>query len=96
LLWNCAENGPAGRREGDIDDDEATRLRLGQPIEAAADTPICPKLELTHQDVMELLPLMGFQIVERDDCAGHAGYMMDPNSMLQNTYQLAHWVARKI
>jgi carnosine N-methyltransferase len=94
LLWNCAENGPGGRHEGDTDDDEACQTRhgesLGGPDEQAS------KLEFSEDEVLLLLERYGFVIEKHERHIGEVGYIMDRRSMLQNLYRVSHWVARKV
>lgn len=52
-------------------------------------------VELTHDDMLKLLKVMDFQIVDNNEYAGHAGYMADTRSMLQGQRRLSFWVARK-
>jgi carnosine N-methyltransferase len=94
LLWNCAENGPGGRREGDIDDDEACKARHCNAFDNDG-TPMA-KLEFSEDEVLLLLEQYGFHIEKHDICIGEVGYIMDPKSMLQNLYRVSHWVARKL
>jgi carnosine N-methyltransferase len=94
LLWNCYENGPAGRQEGDLDDDISCKMRH----HLALDTSIGPgpqKLEFSNDEVLKLLEHYGFVVEVQDGCIGEAGFVANPRSMLQNMYQLSHWVARK-
>ncbi|KAJ9634055.1 hypothetical protein H2199_009128 [Coniosporium tulheliwenetii] len=95
LLWNCHENGPGGRREGDTDDDEACKARQAQLNKLQSDGHWDRKLEFTEDEVLLLLEHFGFKVEKHESC-GEAGYIMDPKSMLQNTYRMSHWVARKL
>ncbi|CAG8165443.1 unnamed protein product [Penicillium salamii] len=52
-------------------------------------------VELTEEEVLSLVERMGFRLEKRGD-RRPCGYIQDPNSMLQNTYQPSHWVARKV
>jgi hypothetical protein len=90
LLWNCFENGPAGRREGDWDDDEAYKARR-PPVEENLG-----KLEFVEDEVLMLLEHCGFRVEKHEHCVDEAGYIRDRRNMLQNIYRLSHWVARKI
>jgi carnosine N-methyltransferase len=52
--------------------------------------------ELTNEEVLALLQRLGFEILEQSEAlAGVAGYVQDPQSMLQNMYRPAFWVAKK-
>nr|OQO29464.1 hypothetical protein B0A51_02771 [Rachicladosporium sp. CCFEE 5018] len=53
--------------------------------------------ELSNDEVVALVPKLGFEIVEHvERLEGGAGYIRDPESMLQNTYRPSFWVARKL
>lgn len=94
LLWNCNENGPPARGEGDIDDDISCKIRHGRSFDGAGDCD--PQmLEFSDDQVLALLEHSGFDIEVQDHCIGEAGFIANPKSMLQNTYRLSHWVARK-
>jgi len=51
-------------------------------------------VELTDDEVMALIEKFGFDIEKRETGIA-APYIQDEESMLQNTYQASHWVARK-
>lgn len=91
LLWNCEENGPGGRLEGDLDDDAACKSRMRQKSDSAGGF----KLELMAEEVILLLKATGFKTEDQKNYAGDSGYMMDPKSMLQNIYRLTHWKVKK-
>jgi carnosine N-methyltransferase len=94
LLWNCYENGPAGRQEGDVDDDVSCKMRHRVALAQIVDSS-CQKLEFSNDEVLTLLGHYGFEVEVQDACIGEAGFNANPRSMLQNMYQLSHWVARK-
>jgi hypothetical protein len=50
---------------------------------------------LTNDEVIALVEHFGFK-VESKESGIKAGYIQDDESMLQNTYQVSHWVARKL
>lgn len=52
-------------------------------------------VELTDDEVITLVEKMGFRIETRVSDLP-APYIQDPQSMLQNTYQASHWIARKL
>ena len=53
--------------------------------------------ELSNDEVLALLTRLGFETVEQSQApAGATGYIQDPESMLQNVYRPAFWVARKV
>lgn len=90
LLWNCEENGPGGRREGDTDEDDASKARMGRSSGIA----MGGKLELTQSDVLFLLVKYGFT-VEVYEVGRKSAYIGNERSMLQSVYTMAYWVARK-
>jgi hypothetical protein len=51
-------------------------------------------MELTDDEVIALIEAFGFEI-EKREIGIAAPYIQDPDSMLLNTYQASHWVARK-
>lgn len=51
-------------------------------------------IELTNKEVLLLIERMGFHI-ETSEFREGCGYIQDPESMMQNVYRVAHWVARK-
>ena len=51
-------------------------------------------IELTLEELFLLVEKMGFSI-ERYEAQENCGYIQDPESMIQNIYRVAHWVARK-
>ncbi|PGH12033.1 hypothetical protein AJ79_04542 [Helicocarpus griseus UAMH5409] len=53
------------------------------------------RVELTEEEVIALIHQMGFELVKKDPEGSSCGYIQDPESMLQNLYRPAHWVARK-
>lgn len=55
-------------------------------------------VELTDEEILELIKQSGFDIAEhkvRDGPDEMVGYLQDPASMLQRVYKNSHWVARK-
>ncbi|KAF2404723.1 N2227-domain-containing protein [Trichodelitschia bisporula] len=96
LLWNCYENGPGGRREGDVDDDENARARQVNGQQAVAPGKQWDmKIELSNQEILALLEQIGFTLIRNNEDMKQAGYVRDTTSMLQNVYQCAHWVVEK-
>ncbi|KEF52305.1 uncharacterized protein A1O9_11545 [Exophiala aquamarina CBS 119918] len=94
LLWNCYENGPAGRQEGDVDDDLSCKARHRLDSSDLKDSR--PQmLEFSNDEVLCVLEYFGFVVEVQNPDIGRAGFIANPRGMLQNTYQLSHWVARK-
>jgi len=52
-------------------------------------------VELTDGEIIALVEHYGFKIESRESGL-KAGYIQDDESMLQNTYEVSHWVARKL
>ncbi|TID19548.1 N2227-domain-containing protein [Venturia nashicola] len=105
LLWNCFENGPGGRREGDITIDEDTQARQQPPLPQAQPQSQNPmqedpstqwdkKLEFSHEEVMLLLQAMDFR-VRKDRDVGTSGYCFDERGLMNTEYKLRFWVASK-
>ncbi|QDS70052.1 hypothetical protein FKW77_004179 [Venturia effusa] len=107
LLWNCFENGPGGRREGDVTIDEDTQARQQPPPppqpqsqteERAMDQDPSAqwdqKLEFSHEEVIHLLKATGF-CVHQDRDVGTAGYCFDERGLMNTEYKLRFWVAVK-
>lgn len=85
LLWNCEENGAGGRREGDANEGDACRSRMGQSN--AIDTR--RKLEFAQNDVLFLLGKFGF-FVEVYKVRNKSTYIRNNQSMLQSIYTMAY------
>lgn len=98
LLWNCFENGPGGRQEGDHDDDEAAKVRQNNERRQSDFSEVRifdEKIELAWDEVVDLIDTMGFEIEENIPNVGPAGYIADTKSMLQPTYQVGFFRATK-
>lgn len=99
LLWNCFENGPGGRREGDGDDDEAAQLRQISDRRisgiAAETKTFDGKVEMAWDEILELIKLVGFTIEENVENLGNAGYILDCQSMLLPMYQVGYFRVTK-
>jgi carnosine N-methyltransferase len=102
LLWHFENNAPGTHGH----EEEKSREK---DLQGESDTPNlrCPakitnpgiaepgSFELTDDEVIALVEEMGFRIETRLSNV-QAPYIQDPESMLQNTYQASHWVARKL
>lgn len=86
LLWHF-ENDPPGKN--DITAKSETK---GLDSAGIADP---GSVELTNDEVLALIEHFGF-VIERKEDGIKAGYIQDPRSMLQSTYHVSHWVARKM
>lgn len=87
LLWHF-EHKPPGEKTDSAEsgDGEHKNRGIGEP----------GNIELTEEEVMQLVERMGFKIEKRDIPVGECGYIQDAGSMLQNLYRPSHWIARKI
>ena len=57
-----------------------------------------PSIELTYNEIMNILPIFGFKIIyeRKRENALKCAYAQNPNSMIQNYYNCAFWIAQKI
>lgn len=91
LLWHFegrsvgAESKQAAHGNADGDDLEKNFQGIGEP----------GTVELTEEEIFQLIESMGFRIWKRDGQVGECGYIQDPGSMLQNLYRPSHWAAIK-
>ena len=86
LLWHFADRAPS--EEHHANKTQLPREKTG--IEAPG------AFELTDEEVMQLVKKCGFDIEKHEiNGNGEAGYIQNPESMLQNLYRTSHWIARK-
>ena len=52
-------------------------------------------VELSNEELLLLLERMGFEIVHHEIRQDGAGYIQNPESLLQNIYKVTHWIAKK-
>lgn len=77
-----SKNGSGGRSKSKREDMDG----IGEP----------GSFELSNDEVVAMVERHGFHILEQSQApAGATGYIQDPESMLQNVYWPAFWVARK-
>jgi carnosine N-methyltransferase len=89
LLWHFDEKSVKDPNEDKNMKD--TDMKLDQTIEEHG------SFELTDEEVVQLLQIMGFEIVRHEMLPQQGlGYIQDPESMLQYSYKCSHWVARKL
>ncbi|KAE9980490.1 hypothetical protein BLS_008687 [Venturia inaequalis] len=91
LLWNTEENGPAGNKEGDTDEQESWNAQRHQSRTADGTSLV----ELTAEEVLLVLQKTGFVIEQADSNIGNSSYVGNPASLLQYSYNMVFWVARK-
>jgi hypothetical protein len=88
LLWHFEERDAAkhknksGQHAGE---DALDNLGIEEP----------GSVELTNDEILLLVESMGFTIEQHEVRNDGAGYIQDPDNMLQYTYRLSHWIARK-
>jgi hypothetical protein len=87
LLWHFEANPLTSDRESGVPEGDSQRSSQG--IGEAG------RVELTEEEVLQLIERMGFRILKRDTQRHECGYIQDPQSMLQSMYRLSHWVAIK-
>ncbi|KAI9721782.1 MAG: hypothetical protein M1812_002117 [Candelaria pacifica] len=99
LLWHfedgkeISDNQQGGQ---DVDDNEREKEYRGPPRTEGLGIAEAGSVELTNEEVLLLLERFGFKIELNERPEGEAGYIQNPNSMLQNVYRVSHWIARKI
>ncbi|KAL2001331.1 hypothetical protein VTN02DRAFT_1911 [Thermoascus thermophilus] len=96
LLWHFEDqsnrtSSSSGGGGGEADADAGADARQPQGIGEPG------SVELTEEEVFQLIGQMGFQVERREMPAErrYCGYIQDPESMLQSLYRPSHWVARK-
>jgi carnosine N-methyltransferase len=93
LLWNCYENGPPGRGEGDQDDNFAAQARNGMSP-TKENKGWGGKVELAWDELLGFIEYKGFEILESNTDIT-SGYVKDADSMMMCTYRLGFFAARK-
>ena len=85
LLWHFEERGPssssASQGQGEKD-----QSGVGEP----------GSVELTDEELLLLVEKMGFRVEKHEIRTDEAGYIQNPESMIQNIYRVSHWMARKV
>jgi carnosine N-methyltransferase len=96
LLWHF-ENNPPGSHSIGGDDSRDTSTIGEKPAANGQSAGIADpgNVELTDDEIVALVEHFGFKIEKRESRIS-AGYIQDPKSMLQSTYKVSHWVARKL
>ncbi|KAL8827501.1 MAG: hypothetical protein Q9191_003148, partial [Dirinaria sp. TL-2023a] len=85
LLWHFSDRAPKDNTEVTDRRDRGDGEGVDEP----------GSVELTVQEVLLLVELMGFEITKHELREGEAGYIQNPESLLLNTYRLSHWIAKK-
>ena len=92
LLWHFDDRAPDANDKGadsknlkavnDNGDDKG----VGEP----------GSFELSNEEVLLLIERKGFKVEHQEILPGGMGYVQDRYSMIQNLYQVSHWIARKV
>lgn len=88
LLWHFDDRAPnmTGNKSDAGSDREGVKDKgIGEP----------GSFELTNEEVLLLVASLGFQIEQEEILNERVGYIQNPQSMIQNLYQVSHWIARK-
>lgn len=85
LLWHFADRAPSEGHHSARNGGPPEKFGIEQP----------GAFELTDEEVLMLVESMGFDIEKREIGDGGAGYIQNPESMLQNIYKTSHWIAKK-
>ena len=85
LLWHFADRAPSEEHHSARNGGPPEKFGIEQP----------GAFELTDEEVLMLVESMGFDIEKREIGDGGAGYIQNPESMLQNIYRTSHWIAKK-
>ena len=85
LLWHFADRAPSEEHHAKTTVRPHEKIGIEEP----------GAFELTDEEVLMLVEGMGFDIEEREMRKEEAGYIQNPESMLQNVYKTSHWIAKK-
>ncbi|KAL8953477.1 MAG: hypothetical protein Q9222_000681 [Ikaeria aurantiellina] len=97
LLWHWADRGPSQHDIKLEGSDQQHDVKLeGSDHHQLPGQSNLGSVELSVQEVVLLIQSMGFEVENKGIRANAAGYMQNPDSMLQNLYKTSHWVAKKI
>ena len=98
LLWHFADRAPSSFPTSSSEEEEQNHSHDTRSQQRREKTGIeAPgSFELTDEEVLMLIEKMGFDVEKQEinDGVG-AGYIQNPESMLQNLYRTSHWIARK-
>ena len=89
LLWHFEERMPAHQMEARNDNNARSNDDTNDGIGAPGN------VELTNEEMLLLVERMGFTIELHEIQANGYGYIQDPDSMMQSSYKVSHFVARK-
>ena len=90
LLWHFEERAPGDRGETPTNNGPA----LGDSTQEGIGAP--GSVELTNEEMLLLVERMGFKIELQEIKSEGFGYIQDPGSMVQSSYRLSHFVAKKV
>ena len=86
LLWHFEDRAPTEKAED-------TAIKIPEDNPRGIQEP--GSFELANSEVLMLVERMGFDIQMAEVKKDGIGYIHNAKSMLQNTYRVSHWVARK-
>ncbi|KAF1809555.1 N2227-domain-containing protein [Eremomyces bilateralis CBS 781.70] len=82
---NAASRGDTEDMETSQNDDGGRFKGIGEP----------GSVELTNEEVLDLVERLGFKVVESKETGLETGYIQDPRAMLNYSYRPSFWVAKK-
>ena len=88
LLWHFDDRTPnlnGNKDESNVATDSRKDQGIGEP----------GSFELTNEEVLLLVEKLGFEIEKQEILNEGVGYIQNPQSMIQNMYQVSYWVVRK-
>ena len=95
LLWHFENNAPDKPDKVDLTNESPPDYQC-VPEKQIQGIGEAGSIELTEEEVVELLGHHGFRVEEHTSSTGEAGYVQNPRSMLQSLYKPSFWIARKI
>jgi hypothetical protein len=99
LKTDSPSTSTASSKKGESITDESTKeggeTKVGENTGKGQGIADPGSIELTDDEVVALVERFGFK-VEKRESGIEAGYIQDPESMLQSLYRVSHWVARKV
>ena len=85
LLWHFADRAASEGRHAERAEEAREKVGIEEP----------GAFELTDDEVLMLVERMGFDVEKHEIRNGGAGYIQNPESMLQNLYKNSQWIAKK-
>lgn len=94
LLWHFDDRGQRAN-EDQSEAGNASQGATGQAGNKRLGIAEPGSVELSEEEVLLLIQRSGFDVEKHEIRSQGAGYIQDPKSMLQNTFRMSHWLARK-